>query len=100
MVAALAEAPGPKGFWPVGHVVQFRRDPLALLTRVAREYGDVARCKAGPQSLYLINHPDYIRDVLARGQARVQTPQPPPGAQVLLVVARAQRAWVLDGELQ
>jgi len=41
MVAALAEAPGPRGFWPVGQVVQFRRDPLTLLTRLAREYGDV-----------------------------------------------------------
>ena len=30
MGAARAEVPGPKGFWPVGHVVQFRRDPLAF----------------------------------------------------------------------
>jgi hypothetical protein len=40
------------------------------------------------------------REVLARRQARVETPQPPPGAQVLLVVARTQRTRVLDGELQ
>src|SRR5688572_16334827 len=40
------------------------------------------------------------RDVLAGRQARVQTTQTPPRAQVLLVVARAQRARVFDGELQ
>src|SRR5215218_9609712 len=70
MAAARAAAPGPKGFWPVGHVVQFRRDPLALLTRVAREYGDVARFLAATQTIYLLNHPDYIRDVLVTHHAR------------------------------
>src|SRR5215213_7093813 len=65
-----AEAPGPRGFWPVGHVVQFRRDPLALLTRVAREYGDVARFNAATQTVYLLNHPDHVRDVLVTHHAR------------------------------
>ncbi|HEX7313583.1 MAG TPA: cytochrome P450 [Pyrinomonadaceae bacterium] len=70
MVAALTEAPGPRAYWPVGHVVQFRRDPLALLTRVAREYGDVARFNAATQTVYLLNHPDYIKDVLVTNHAR------------------------------
>jgi cytochrome P450 len=58
------EAPGPKPFWPVGQVYSFRRDPLGFLTRLAREYGDVARFKAGPQRVYLLNHPEHVRDVL------------------------------------
>ena len=29
----MLEAPGPRTFWPVGQVVQFRRDPLALLAK-------------------------------------------------------------------
>ena len=70
MVTARAEAPGPKGFWPFGHVVQFRRDPLALLTRVAREYGDVARFSAATQTVYFLNHPDHIKDVLVTHHAR------------------------------
>ncbi|MCI0661787.1 MAG: cytochrome P450 [Acidobacteria bacterium] len=41
-----------------------RRDPLGFLMRVADEYGDLAYFKAGPRSVYLLNHPDYIRDVL------------------------------------
>ena len=69
MVAAL-QAPGPRGIWPVGQLYQFRSDPLTFLARLAREYGDVARCKAGPQSIYVINHPDYIRDVLVTNNAR------------------------------
>jgi cytochrome P450 len=70
MVAALAEVPGPRAFWPVGHVVQFRRDPLALLARVAREYGDVARFNAATQTVYVLNHPDHIRDLLVTHHAR------------------------------
>jgi cytochrome P450 len=42
----------------------FRRDPLKLLLEAAREHGDVVFLKFGPRSVYLLNNPDYIRDVL------------------------------------
>jgi len=42
----------------------FRRDPLNLLLDSAREYGDVVHLKFGPQDVYLLSHPDYVRDVL------------------------------------
>src|SRR5829696_1492721 len=71
MVAATATpVPGPRGLWPVGQMYAFSRDPLSLLTRLAREYGDVARFKAGPQSVYLLSHPDYVRDLLVTHHAR------------------------------
>src|ERR1051325_3325654 len=57
-------APGPRTFWPGGNVFYFRRDPLTYLARLAREYGDVVRFKSGPQNIFLLNHPDYVRDVL------------------------------------
>src|SRR5262245_17465771 len=41
-----------------------RRDPLAFLTRAARDYGDVARFSMGPVELHLVNRPEWIRDVL------------------------------------
>jgi cytochrome P450 len=41
-----------------------RRDPLAFLTRIAREHGDVTRFRLGPVELHLINRPEWIRDVL------------------------------------
>ena len=40
-----------------------RRDPLAFLTRTARAYGDVARFRMGPVELFLVNRPDWIRDL-------------------------------------
>jgi cytochrome P450 len=72
MVAATAtpEVPGPKGIWPVGQMYAFSRDPLTLLKGLARDYGDVARFKAGPQSVYLLSHPDYVRDLLVTHNAR------------------------------
>jgi len=68
MVAAPA-VPGPRAFWPVGQMYSFSRDPLGLLTRLAREYGDVARFKAGPLSVYLLSHPEHVRDLLVTNHA-------------------------------
>lgn len=45
-----------------------QRDPLSFLTRISREFGDVAHFTFGPQHLYLVNHPDLIRDVLVTKQ--------------------------------
>jgi cytochrome P450 len=41
-----------------------RRDPLTFLMNLAREYGDISYFTLGPQKVFFINHPDYIRDVL------------------------------------
>ena len=65
-----AEAPGPRTFWPGGNVFYFRREPLKFLARMAREYGDVVRFKAGPQRIFLLNHPDHVRDVLVTHHER------------------------------
>ncbi len=48
----------------VGHLLEFRRDPPKFLSGLAHELGDVVQFKLGPQDIYLVNHPDYIRDVL------------------------------------
>src|SRR2546425_7246190 len=61
---AITRPPGPKGQSFVGHLRMFRRDPLKLLLEAAREYGDVVFLKFGPLSVYLLNNPDYIKDVL------------------------------------
>ena len=43
-----------------------RRDPLEFFTTLAREHGDIVRFRLGDheQDLFLVNHPEYIRDVL------------------------------------
>jgi cytochrome P450 len=65
-----AEAPGPRITWPGSGVFYFRRDPLNFLTRMAREYGDVARFRAGPQRIFLLSHPEHVRDVLVTHHER------------------------------
>src|SRR2546425_101911 len=40
------------------------RSPLGFFMRLARESGDLAYFKLGPQEMFLLNHPDYIKDVL------------------------------------
>jgi len=62
------QPPGPRGFIPFGNVLDFRRDTLGFIRRMA-EYGDVSLFKVGRFPLYLVNHPEIIREVLV-SQAR------------------------------
>jgi cytochrome P450 len=41
-----------------------RRDPLAAMQRIARDYGDVARFHVMMRERILLNHPDWINQVL------------------------------------
>jgi cytochrome P450 len=63
-IAANRLPPGPRPFLPTTNLFAFRRDRSGFLARLAREYGDFVYFKLGPQHIFLINHPDYIRDVL------------------------------------
>lgn len=56
--------PGPKTKNPLGQLIAFRKDSIAFLTSIAREYGDIAMFKIGPFPVVLLNHPDYIKEVL------------------------------------
>ncbi|MEW6209244.1 MAG: cytochrome P450 [Acidobacteriota bacterium] len=59
-----SQPPTLRGKPVVGNLREFRRDPLNFLTRIARRHGDVVLFYLGPRRIYLVNHPDYIRDVL------------------------------------
>src|ERR1700751_3812652 len=62
--------PGPKGL-PVGGVsFNLLQDPLELMRRVTREYGDIVRIPVILQSRILLNHPDYIQQLLLFQQSR------------------------------
>lgn len=59
--------PGPRR--PLlGALISPGRDPLKLLTRLARDYGDVVHFKLGNERVFFINHPQHIRDVLVTNQ--------------------------------
>jgi cytochrome P450 len=62
-MARRSRPPGPKGKPIIGNLLEFRRDPLGFLTRVARQYGDVVYIRFGTERVFLINNPDYIRDI-------------------------------------
>jgi len=61
---ARRQPPGPRGRLPVLNALRMGRDPLAFLSALARQYGDIARVPLGPETVYLFNHPDLVRDVL------------------------------------
>jgi len=57
-------APGPPAMPLLGHLLEFNRDRAGFLRNLAREYGDVVEFRLGLDRFFLLNHPDYIRDVL------------------------------------
>ena len=59
--------PGPRRPF-LGALISPGRDPLALFTRLARDYGDIVHFRLGGERVYFINHPQYIRDVLVTHQ--------------------------------
>jgi cytochrome P450 len=63
-LAPTLRPPGPKARTPLGHLTAIRRDVLGFLSRVAGEFGDIAWFRVGPMPVVLLNHPDYIQDVL------------------------------------
>jgi cytochrome P450 len=84
--ALIARPPGPKNAPIIGNLYPFRSNPLSFLTKAAREYGDLVYFRVASQDMYLVNHPDYVREILVNNQGN-------------FVKSRAlQRAKVLLGE--
>ena len=60
------------------------RDPLALLTRFARTYGDVTAFRIPGERAFLVNHPDLIRQVLVVDNANFKKSRALERARTLL----------------
>jgi cytochrome P450 len=61
--------PGPKNVRPwLGVLPHFRKDPANYLLNIAREHGDLAYMRLGPQHAFVVSHPDWIRDILVTHQ--------------------------------
>jgi cytochrome P450 len=56
--------PGPRTRVPGGDLLAFRRDPLGMLERLARDHGDVAGMRFGPRRVTLLTDPELVREVL------------------------------------
>jgi cytochrome P450 len=60
---------GPKGKIITGNLKAFQSDPVAFLTQMATEFGDVAKFRLGPfQNIYLVSDPEMIKQVLVTKQ--------------------------------
>jgi cytochrome P450 len=67
---AARRPPGPKPANPfLGVLSAFRKDPPAFLLRNAREYGDLVHLRLARQHAYLVNRPEWIRDILVTHQS-------------------------------
>lgn len=59
--------PGPKSaFWGLDFIPRFAREPLAFLTEVAQQDGDLLHYQMGPIHGYLVKHPDLVHEVLVK----------------------------------
>jgi cytochrome P450 len=55
--------PGPRGFGAYVDYLRAVKTPHLLFQDVARRYGDFARLPAGPKQVFLLSHPDHVREV-------------------------------------
>ncbi len=67
--AARRLPPGPPRRALPGLFVRLVRDRLGLISSATEDYGDAVRVVMGPKTLYIFNHPDHARRVLADNSA-------------------------------
>jgi cytochrome P450 len=63
-------APGPRYLTPFAATRAMKRDPLAFVTDLAREWGDVVRVRMGPISVHMFFHPEAVRHILQEHNQR------------------------------
>jgi cytochrome P450 len=68
--STIRRPPGPRGLPLLGLTLAIRKDALGTLRRVAREYGDIVSMPVAFRDRTLLNHPDYIEEVLVKQQAK------------------------------
>ncbi len=63
-MTTLNKPPGPKGLPIVGSLFAFMKDYIGFLRSVAKTYGDFAYFELAGRKIYLINNPEFIKDIL------------------------------------
>ena len=53
----------------VGVLPQFRKNPPKFLQSLSRDHGDLVHFRLGPQHVYLVSNPDWIKDILVTNQS-------------------------------
>ena len=60
---ALKPVPQVRTRNPLGSTLAFRRDPLAFLSNIVQEYGDIVQFRILSYPIIVINHPSYYKHV-------------------------------------
>ncbi len=63
---------------------QFRKNPPEFLQKLSREHGDIVHFRLGPQHVYLVSKPDWIKDILVTNQTNFSKSRFLERAKVLL----------------
>src|ERR1700733_5194023 len=64
----IAGPPFRKGLPIVGVLPQFRRNPPLFLQSLLRDHGDLVHFRFGPQHIYLVSNPEWIKEILVTNQ--------------------------------
>lgn len=75
---------GPTNLPVVGNLHAFRSNPLRFLRRIARDYGDLAYFRLARQHVYLVSHPDFVREILVTKQSNFTKSRALQRAKILL----------------
>jgi cytochrome P450 len=75
---------GPRNLPVIGNLAAFRARPIQFLARVARDYGDLPYFRLAKQDVYLVNHPDFVREILVTNQGNFTKSRVLQRARVLL----------------
>jgi cytochrome P450 len=79
--------PSPKARLLLGHLPEFRPDPLACMSRWHRDYGDFVSFRLGLKRFYLLSHPDLAEQALVEQPdvfVKMYDPAKPKGLQLVL----------------
>jgi cytochrome P450 len=68
VAAIITRPPGPRNLPIIGNLRPFRANPLAFISKAAHQYGDLVYFRVVQQHLYLVSHPDYVREILVANQ--------------------------------
>lgn len=56
------------------NVIHYKINPLGFLTEIAEKYGDLVYFQMGEQEIYLLNHPDLVRQAFLKNWPRLKKP--------------------------
>src|SRR5579883_2539418 len=81
---AAARPPFLKGRPLLGVLPEFKNNAPDFLLDTQRKHGDLVHFKLGPQKMYEVSHPDWIRDILVTNQSNFTKSRMLERAKVLL----------------